>query len=312
MLASFLFSLPNRSLMISGVLYGFAAALMQSISYVFSAQFILQHRAAPLTLLILMHLVLGGVGLAILPFLWHSKLLSVGDYIGPLLCTTFFYCVGQISLFKAIRASEASRVSPLLGLKVLVLAAMGLLWFGDSYQAVQWVAVGLCALGAVWLSASGGRISMSALGWVVMACVGYALSDLSVLYTMRSLEPLPLLHAAGVGVCLCYIICGALSLLFYPSLKEKHLLVQSAPSALTWLLAMVFLFACFAEIGVVFGGIVQSSRGLISIFLGILLTWVGFKYAEKMPVKSVFMQRVAASALMLIAIAMFSLGANGM
>lgn len=309
--ASFLSGPPNLQPMLSGVLYGFAAALMQSISYVFSAQFILQHRATPLTLLILMHLVLGGVCLLILPLLWHPKLLSVGDYILPLLSTTFFYCVGQISLFKAIRVSEASRVSPLLGLKVLVLAAMGLLWFGDSYQWVQWLAIGLCALGAIWLSASGGRISVSALGWVVMACVGYALSDLSILYTMHSLEPLSLIHAAAVGVCLCYMICGVLSLLFYPGLKDKQLLAQSAPSALTWLLAMVFLFACFAEIGVVFGGIVQSSRGLISIFLGVFLTWVGFKYAEKMPARSVFMQRFAASTLMLFAIAMFSLGAEG-
>lgn len=296
--------------MLTGVLFGFAAALMQSVSYVYSAQFICQHKATPLTLLVLMHLVLGGISLLILPFLWHPELLNVGNYATPLLFTALFYGVGQISLFQAIRASEASRVSPLLGLKVLVLALIGLLWFGDSYELIQWLAVALCAVGAVWLSASGGRIHGRALFWVVMACVGYSLSDLSVLYTMRSFEQLPLIHAAAVGVCLCYLICAVASLLLYPRIKEKHLLLQSTPSALTWLLAMMCLFACFAEIGVVFGGIVQSSRGLLSIFLGVFLTWVGFRYAEKMPAKRVFVQRFSASALMLLAIAMFSLGAN--
>lgn len=297
--------------MLSGVLFGFAAALMQSVSYVYSAQFICQHKASPMTLLVLMHLVLGGISLLILPFLWHPELLNITHYATPLLFTAFFYGVGQISLFQAIRASEASRVSPLLGLKVLVLALIGLFWLGDSYQLIQWLAVGLCALGAIWLSASGGRIRGRALFWVVMACVGYSLSDLSVLYTMRSFEQLPLIHAAALGVCLCYLICAVASLLLYPRTKKKHLLLQSTPSALTWLVAMMCLFACFSEIGVVFGGIVQSSRGLLSIFLGVLLTWVGFRYAEKMPERRVFLQRFSASALMLLAIVMFSLGAEG-
>lgn len=293
-----------------GVLAGFAAAFLQSLSYVYSARFITQYRASSVTLLVLMHILLGLISLPILALLWHPALLNVSDYALPMGSTALFYCVGQIALFQAIRYSEASRVSPLLGLKVLALACIGLFWFGEVYQAIQWFAVLLCVLGAVWLSASGGRINMKAMIWVVIACLGYALSDLSVLYTMQSLEPLPLIHAAAVGVCICYILCGLCSSLLYVRVKEKHLLWASAPSALTWLLAMMCLFACFAEIGVVFGGIVQSSRGLISILLGVLLTWVGFAYAEKMPARSVFMQRMLASVLMLVAIVLFSLGAD--
>ena len=42
---------------------------------------------------------------------------------------------------------------------------------------------------------------------------------------------------------------------------------RATPYALTWLLSMVFLYACFALVNVVLGNIVQSTRGLISILL---------------------------------------------
>lgn len=297
--------------MLTGILCGFGAALMQSVSYVYSARFISQFRVGAVSLLVLTHVVLGIVSLLALPLVWHDSILEIDTYLLPLLAMALSYLVGQFSLFQAIRYSEASRVSPLLGLKILMLALIGSLWFGEAYAGVQWMAVLLCVLGAVWLSASGGRVSRGAIGWVLGACTGYALSDLSVLYIMRTFDHLSLTHAAAIGVCLCYLLCGIGSLFFLPRVEGRHLLVQSAPAALTWLAAMIFLFACFAEIGVLFGGIVQSSRGLISIFLGIFLTYVGFRFAEKMPARGVFLQRLGASVLMLVAIVVFSLGGEG-
>ncbi|NVK43729.1 MAG: hypothetical protein HWE39_20990 [Oceanospirillaceae bacterium] len=53
----------------------------------------------------------------------------------------------------------------------------------------------------------------------------------------------------------------------------------------------------------------QSSRGLTSILLGVLVAWLGLRFAEPLPPWSVLWQRFAAAGLMLFAIALFSLGA---
>lgn len=71
---------------------------------------------------------------------------------------------------------------------------------------------------------------------------------------------------------------------------------------------MVCLFACFAELEVVFGGIVQSSRGLISIFLTLWIARIGLSFADPALPGNMLHQRIAASSLMLLAIAIFSLG----
>ncbi|MBY4678843.1 EamA family transporter [Marinobacterium arenosum] len=296
--------------MLAGILYGIGAALLQSISYICSAAFIARFNCGAVAHLSLTHLLIGAVSLLALPLLWHPAAVHLDRYWLPLLAAAFCYLVGQLSLYQAIRHSLASRVSPLLGLKVLVLALMGTFWFAEQYQALQWAGVGLCVLCAFWLSASGGRISSRALLWVIAACIGYALSDLSILYLMRAFDQLALLHAAGLSVALVYILCGLGSLLLWPRLKERGLLLHSAPAALSWLAGMLFLFACFAEIGVVFGGIVQSSRGLISIALALLLSLAGWRFAETLPPARVFWQRLAASVLMLGAIGLFSLGAD--
>lgn len=296
--------------MVAGILFGLAAALLQSTSYLFSAAFTARFQASALTQFLLNHLSIGLLSLLALPLVWHPQALEPGRYLLPLLAAMACYLVGQTALYQALRYSPASRVSPLLGIKVMILALIGVFWLQQSYQWLQWLGVGLCLLGACWLSYSGGRISRPALLWVVLSCIGYAFSDLFILELIERFEGLPRLQAAGLSVSLCYLLAGLVSLVWWPKLQQRELLVHSLPAALSWFLALICLFACFAWIGVVFGGVVQSSRGLFSILLGVVLAWLGWRFAEPLPPRAVFMQRFAAAVLMLVAIALFSLGAR--
>ncbi|MEH6626691.1 MAG: EamA family transporter [Motiliproteus sp.] len=291
-------------------MFGLGAALLQSVSYLFSALFISRYQTGAVPHLILVHVVIGALSLLLLPFLWHPLAADFAAYGGALISTAVCYLCAQYSLYQAIRHSVASRVSPLLGLKVLVLAFLGSVFLGQEYLGIQWLAVGLCFLGALWLSASGGRISGAALAWVVAACCGYALSDLSILYLMQYFSSLPLLKASMLSVTLCFLLCGLGSVVMLPRLKQRHLLLASSPAAICWLLAMGCLFACFSELGVVFGGIVQSSRGLISILLALLLAYIGLDFADPVPARKILAQRLLASVLMMLAIIVFALGSE--
>ena len=280
---------------------------MQAISYLFSAAFIQRHSSSPVMHLIMVHIVIGLLSVICLPLIWHPKAFEISNYFIPLISAATTYMFAQYALYQAIHNSVASRVSPLLGLKILVLAVMGYTLFDETYTFLQWGAVGLCIAGALWLSASGGKISLKALTWVIIACIGYALSDISILHLMKHFQSLPLFEAALLSVSLSFSLCGLTSLLFLPKIKSLKLVIASAPAAVSWFIAMLFLFACFAEIGVVFGGIVQSSRGLISILLALFVAAMSLNFSDPIPPRSVLVQRILAASLMMLAITLFSL-----
>jgi len=295
--------------MVAGILLGLAAALFQSVSYIFSATFTARFQRSALTQLVLNHITLGLLSALVLPLVWHPDVLQPALYVVPLVMAMLTYLLAQLSLYQAIKFSAASRVSPLLGLKVIVLAVIGVFWLGEQYVLIQWLGVLLCGAGAIWLSLSGGRISGAALVWVVVTCVGYAASDLFILELINRFDGVSRLQAAGLAVSLCYMLAGAVCVPWVYRIGSRQLLVGSLPAAVSWFLAVLCLFACFAYIGVVFGGVVQSARGLISIVLGLLLAWCGWRYAEPLAKTNVLIQRLLAALMMLVAIVLFSLGA---
>ncbi|HBR98560.1 MAG TPA: hypothetical protein DD979_14485 [Gammaproteobacteria bacterium] len=294
--------------MVTGILFGLGAALLQAVSYLCSAIFISTHKTSAATHLILVHIVMGIFSALLLPLFWHPLALDIDAYWLPLVSAAGSYFFGQFSLYQAIRYSVASRVSPLLGLKIFILAVFTSIVFDEQYRLLQWTAVGLCIVGAVWLSASGGRIGWRAFLWVVAACCGYAVSDISIVFLIEHFADLPDIPAILLSVTLCYLLCGLGSLALISRIQQPELLRASLPAAVSWFLAMCCLFACFAEIGVVFGGIVQSSRGLISILLTLLLAGFHWRFADPLPPRAVLVQRLAAAMLITSAIGLFSLG----
>ena len=72
---------------------------------------------------------------------------------------------------------------------------------------------------------------------------------------------------------------------------------------------MLLLFGCFQAVDVVFGNILQSTRGLISIVLGAGLAGAGMVHLEKKVSRGVFWRHMAAAMLMSAAIVLYAKGA---
>jgi len=297
----------------AGILLGLGAALSQSLSYLCSRWFVQRRGHTPVDLLILSHILMGGLSVVLLPFVWPATMPRLGVYAVALVCAALFYLLGQACLFVALGRCDASRVSPLLALKVFILALISVAFLHQTLSLPQWGAVGLSVLAVAVLNGTGGRMPRDAAVWTLLGCVAYCFSDLSIRGLMRHFEYLGLVRASLVTVCLSYIVCGsaglvALGVLRRPAARSVASWANAAPFAVTWLVAMLLLYACFGRIGVVYGNIVQSSRGLISIGLGWLVAAAGHVVLEQRVSGGVFVQRAAAAGLMTGAIALFYLG----
>lgn len=296
--------------MIIGILLGFGAALAQSCSYLFSRRFVAKHSSGTLSLLVLSHVIMGALSAVILPFVWPDSLPPVGNFAPTLLAAAGFYFMAQGGLFMALRSSDASRVSPLLGLKLVMLPIICVSFLGRSYTPMQWLAVVLAVFAAWCLNRSGGKLSWRSVGWILFTCLGYSLSDLNIKSLVGHFDELGLIQASLVSAFLCYVFCGLCCLpgLLWVKNQNRDMWKMAFPFAVAWLIAMLCLFGCFGSIGVVFGNIVQSTRGLISIILGALIAKAGYHHLETKLPGSVLVRRLAAAMLMLVAIALFSLG----
>jgi drug/metabolite transporter (DMT)-like permease len=310
-----------ESSMLIGIVTGLSAAFCQSLCYL-SARHYVQRRpdakGASNELLVLSHVWMGIFSLIILPFCLPNSwniLLAVAQ---PLVISTIMYLAGQFCLTLSLKHVEASRVSPLLGFKIVVLAAIaaflpqphlpgtpdipiGLTW-------MQWLAVALCITAAIALSYSGSRLRPRAMFIIAGACIGYSLSDwnitLLVVGTAKFCSPAaaPLLATA-----LSYLFCGLIALLFLPGMGTRNPRAwrDAIPFSILWFLAMIFLFICFGLISTLAGNILQSTRGLISILLGSLFVYWGHHHIEPLHAKGVFIRRLAAGVLMFLAVTLY-------
>lgn len=63
----------------------------------------------------------------------------------------------------------------------------------------------------------------------------------------------------------------------------------------------------FAFVGPVFGIILQSTRGIMSIIVGVAVSRLGLLHIEAHITHNVFIQRLAAALLMTIAVALYAM-----
>lgn len=299
--------------MIPGILSGFAAAFLQSCSYLFSKRYVARFEQTTAGLLVCGHVIMGIFSVLLLPLVWPHPMPVFARYALPLSGCVVFYLSGQAFLFLTFKESDASRVSPLLGLKIMMLAAITALFTNQHFHAQQWLAIviGVCA--AYLLSMLGREMTVKNWMWVLLACLCYSLSDLSIKVLIGRFENMGLFHASVLCSCLCYFscgiaACGALLFLPRPPLSKWK---ASFPFALSWFTGMLFLFACFGSIGVVFGNIVQSTRGLISILMGSYVAARGYEHIEEKVRPRVIIVRFCAGLLMIAAIALFYAGQKG-
>jgi len=293
-----------------GVALGLGAATCQSLAYLFSRRFT-TGVGGRRELLALSFVIQGAVCAPLVPMLWPSALPAMAQWIAPLLAKTGFFVIAQVCLFTALRHTEASRVAPMMALKIVIVAALTVLVLGDEITLVQWLAVVLAVAGAFVLNYTGGAVPQRAVLGVVGACAAYSGSDFSIRLMIDAMAPVPRLHAGMFGLVVAYTLLGLFTLPLLGRLGTKrigawHAWRAAAPFALTWLGAMALLYGAFATAGIVLGGIAQSMRGVISVGLGALLSWQGLVHLEQRVTRGVLLRRLAAAVMMSLALALYA------
>jgi drug/metabolite transporter (DMT)-like permease len=309
---------PGTGAVLLGVAAGLVAATSSAVSYLLSRHHV-SGGGSSLRLLVLAHALMGAACLPVAWFLWPAGLPLDRAWVAPLLGSSFCYLAGQAVVFSALARADASRVSPLLGLKIAMLACIVSLLPREPLDVRQWLAVGLSVVAAVMLQRGGG-LRPAALAFTLAACVAFAVSDLFIVALIDGLQrtaagadvTLGRLEAGFVAMLVTYAFCGLLAataLVLRPSLRPalRRDWVAAARYAATWLLGMAGLYTCFGSVGVVFGNILQSTRGMMSIAIGAALAHAGWHDLETRVDRRTLIRRLVAAALMTAAIAIYVL-----
>lgn len=301
-----------------GVVAGLVAAVSSAISYLISRHHV-SEGGSSLRLLLLAHAIMGVACVPLAWLLWPENLPASSLWLTPLFGSSGSYLFGQAVVFAALARADASRVAPLLGLKIAMLACIVSFLPGDPLDLRQWAAVGLSVLAAAMLQRGGG-MHPAAVGFTLAACVAFAVSDVFILGLIDGLQetarvadvPLGRLRAGCVAMLVTYALCGGLAvscLALRPSLRpaSRRDWTAAARYAAMWLLGMAGLYTCFGIIGVVFGNILQSTRGMMSIAIGAWLAHAGWHEIETRVERKTLIRRFVAAGLMTAAIALYVL-----
>lgn len=293
-----------------GITTGFAAAVCQSCSYLATRHYVQRRPAgASKSLLVLAHVWMGPICLALLTLYWNQIHVNWSQAIWPVVGEVFFYVLGQSSLILALKYAEPSRVSPLLSFKLVVLALLTTIFAHEVVNGWQWLAVMICVLGGLSLYRSGGKMHKIAALAMILACVANALCDWCIALLLRTFPvDTPKMAQSMFSMALCYGICAVIAVpllpwVRYPSWRDWR---GAAPFALCWIGGMIFLFLCFSYVGPVYGNILQSTRGLISIFMSWALIRLGAGHIEPSQGKGALISKLVAGTLMVIAVGLYA------
>ncbi len=300
-----------------GLLAGLLTALGHSLSYL-ATRWFTESRGRPTTrLLALSYTMMGVLAVVALPLVWPDGLPAGWRWLWPLPLAVACFALGQTCLLTALRRVDASRVAPLLGLKIAMLAIVASA-MGSPLGALQWAGVALAVASAWLLNDIGGRLPLRATALVVLACLAYAACDTCIVLLIDGAQDahagpgsgLGPLHASVLAVCCVYACTGAIAAALLPRYGSRDPAAwrDALPFTAAWTGAMLTLYATFALVGLVLTAILQSTRGVISIALGTALALRGHHHLEAKAAPGVVPRRVAAALLMTAAVALYVLG----
>lgn len=293
-----------------GILLGLGGAACSSLSYLASRLFVQKHHTAPLRLLVLGHVLMGIAAVIGLAVLWPGDGFPWGRYMTMVAPMAGFYLLGQSGLFLALRHNDASQIAPLLSLKIVLLAAITTAYYHHPLSGLQWAGAVLAVLGALVLNFGKARLGVKTVALIVAMCLAYAISDLNIVASQAFLREQNYPHPVLFAVASCYTLCGLVAAIALPLVHAnlRSDLKYAAAWAGAWTGAMLCLFTSLAIVGVVLGGILQSTRGLVSILLGAALAALGLEHLETRHDRRVLLRRIVAAGMMIGAIVLYSLG----
>ena len=293
-----------------GIFCGFLAAFFNSIGYLLNARFMKRYSEEGRLL------TYGMVGMLILslpftPFLFpFASLQQPGMFALKVVAWVAAFMLGQLCFFLALRYFEASRLSSLLGLKIIVLALIFTTFNHGSLIPRQWLAILISAISAMMFNWSGaGR--QRPLGWLFVLCTLVMYSTCDILETNMVLHVRQCgfsdLRSAFAVVSLIYPVLGIMALpgmLKYKPSKDQFVL--ALPYSAVWVMSQLALLYCFAKVLPVFGNVILATRGVFSVLMGLSLPLFGLASLDSNVSARKWVQRIIAAILMVLAIGLYS------
>jgi len=293
-----------------GIIFGVATAALQAIAYLLSR--ILFGRGFPLIKLLAMgHVVMAVAAGPVLVAVWRADMPGPAVWLWPVVGTVGGYLIGQCGLFYALRHTEASRVAPLLGLKIVMLAVLAVTLLDLPLSPEQWVAVVIATAAAFVLNHTGGSIPVRALAAILVTCLFYSFSDLMIVQLVDAVQLDDGRVVASIrATAMAYVFLGVVALPLLPWLGSRKLRDWKAvlPYAAAWLGSMFCMFAAIGLVQVVLANILQSTRGIIAVVLGAIVAKIGHVHLEQRTTRAVLVRRVVAATLMTVAVALYVIG----
>lgn len=299
--------------MFLGILGGLTAAVFNSVDYLVSARFLIYYKS-PLKLLIIssfiMLIISFPAALLLVPF---DKVPCLWKFLAEAFLASIFFLIGQGSFLAAQRYFEASRLSSLLGLKIIVLSAIFML-SGHLLNGYQLLAVAIAATAAVMFNWSASS-PVPWKGWMLLgSCLaGYSLVDMVETSLVRQIHEYSNFSELRSALATVPLLYSALGIVLLPGIffckPTKDQAVKACPHAILWLVSQVFLLNCYAVVLPVFGNVILATRGIFSVIIGAMLPLFGLAALDsKIPAK-LWVRRIAAAIMMLGAIALYSYSA---
>ncbi|MBO5724765.1 MAG: EamA family transporter [Lentisphaeria bacterium] len=299
--------------MFTGILCGLAAAFCNSLGFLVSAK-CMKICSNPIRFLVYAHV---WMMILTLPLVWfflpEGGIAELRAFLKAMFCFMFVFFAGQGMFFMALRYFEASKLSSLLGLKIIVLTLIYAFLKNSIPNLYQILAIILSAFAAVMINWSG-KGKILTWGWIfvfaVLVC--YSFSDINETAMVLSVR------AGNVGIvqsALCTLTCAysALGFCCLPGIFffrfDRQLFLWTVPYAFLWLVSQIFLFCCFALVLPVFGNVILACRGMFSVLLGMILSMFGIRDLDAQISKGQWILRAVASLLMIGAIALYSFAA---
>ena len=291
----------------TGIIFGIAAALAQSIAYIFSRRYIITGHGGAVRLLVISHFLMGIVSIPVVAFIWSPAMSDVPAYLWDATGAAGFYLLGQASLFAMLRTTDASRIAPLLGLKIVVVAMFYVTLMGARLEPLQWLAVAVSVAAAFVLNYSGGSLPWPIIAATLFTCFTYALSDIHIYRLIAHMGDPNTFMAGARATALSYVMCGVMvaPFLWRHGSRRPGDWTSTLSYSAFWYPGQYCLFFALAMAGPVLGNIAIATRGLWSIALGVLLAAMGMVHLERRVQHHVLLRRVIAAVMMIAAIALY-------
>ena len=289
-------------MLIIGVISGVLAAVGQAGSYQLGRRAAVAE-VSPVRLMVSIQLFFTALGLSWLVVRGLPTNWLHGEAIWLVIIAVAGFVSAQLGTFVALRYIPGSRLAPLMGLKVALLAFVSWMIGLETMTGGRWLAVGLilAAFAAVWKS---GALPMRGFLAVLWTISSFALADIC---SKKLLVLMPDSHLLAMGDLLSvqYVTGGLMVLPFLlwpanrPRWSERGVMV---PYALCWLAAVWFLMYSFAHAGLLLGVFCQALRGPLSVGLGWFSATRGLTAMEAQHSKSMWIRQLIAAILMVAAI----------